>query len=571
MKRSGDSGDNTQAGRENPADCGDSPKEIPARRGFSISYKGKSLLSRVDPVAHGERVAAELLVKEDTLYFCPSPLYGYGLDTLLRRLPESSVVLCVEADEALFQISQRALGELGGGGAMRPLALVQAAQPAQPGELCAFVRETWGQRRFRRVEEIRLGGGWQVFPHLYEELIRALRREIAVEWGNAMTLIRLGRLYARNFIRNLAFLPDGEDIAALNFGPSPVLALGAGPSLDYVLDGLATAAAAGRRFAIVCVDTCLQALNERSIRPDLVVILESQHWNIRDFSGARGRNIDAAIDLSALPASARVLAGKRFFFATPWTELSLFTRLGQAGLLPRAFAPLGSVALSAVALALSVSCGPVLTAGIDFSFTLDAYHARSTPQSLELERSQRRTRSGINAAAALRDGTFAARSKAGHSVRSDPAMRNYRDLFQQEFGGNPRLLDISGPGLPLGVKTISLPEAAEILNGGADTPPRGPASSKPPPPGREAMAAFIRREMAALTVLRDALSGERPLNPARVDELLDTASYLWAHFPECAGAGGRRPATADISFLKRVRTEIEPFLKCWEMAAPRRA
>ena len=569
------------------------PVELPARRGFSISYRGKTLLSRIDPVAQAERLAAEIPVKERTLYFCPSPLYGYGLSLLLERLRneaggKNSAVLCVEADEQLFEISQNSRREQGWNDGT-PLALVSV-----PEQLCAFVRKTWGERQFRRVEMIHLTGGWQLFPQLYENLANALRRELAVEWGNAMTLIRLGRLYARNLIRNLALLPEAENIAALDFGSSPVLALGAGPSLDPLLDGLSAFfggktrphanrySAEGnfpgpgkRPFKIVCVDTCLPALHERSILPDLVVILESQHWNLRDFSGARGRKIDAALDLSALPASGRVLGGKRFCFATPWTELALFKRLGDAFLLPEIFPPLGSVGLSAVALALRAGSGPVLSGGIDFSYTLDAYHARSTPGYGDIERRQNRLRSIINAGAAFREGSFAALSKSGETVRSDPAMRNYRNLFEQEFGGkanaDSRLMDITGPGLPLGVKTVTLAQAFAILFCKDKAAPPAVRASASIPPGvssprekREKTAAFIRGETDALKTLRDMLSGAIPLEPARLDGLLDSADYLWAHFPECAGLG--RPPASDLGFLKRVRAETDPFLKCWEMA-----
>ena len=568
MKLSGDSGGRISAGSAGSPNPQNSPLELSARRGFSISYQGKTLLSRIDPVAQGERLAAEFPVKEKTLYFCPSPLYGYGLDIFLGRLPKDSAVLCVEADEKLFEISKKAIVIPAGtgDGNPQPLALLRTSQPET---LCAFARKTWGGRRFRRLEEIRLGGGWQISPGLYAELAGALSREIALEWGNAMTLIRLGRLYARNLIRNLALLPQGENVNRLSFGSSPVLVLGAGASMDSLFDALPDTLpdfnkpAGQRPFRIVCVDTCLPALHERSIQPDLAVILESQHWNLRDFSGAKGRQIDAALDLSVLPASARILGGKRFFFATPWTELALFKRLGEAGLLPETFIPLGSVGLSAVALALRISFGPVLCAGIDFSYTLDSCQARSTPGHLELELKQRRTKSLINAAAVFREGTFAALSKTGQPLRSDPAMRGYRNLFEQEFGKNPRLLDIAGPGLPLGLKTVSPTEAFAILNGARE------AEGEPPQarPGgidyRNRLAAFVKSEIETLIALRKALSGESPLDAGRLEELLDTVDYLWAHFPDCAATGGRRPA--DISFLKRVRTEIEPFMDCWKM------
>ena len=71
------------------------------------------------------------------------------------------------------------------------------------------------------------------------------------------------------------------------------------------------------------------------------------------------------------------------------------------------------------------------------------------------------------------------------------------------------------------------------------------------------------QEIYLLTELKETLSGGIP--PKRLDGLLDDCDYLWAHFPECAGADHHPPST-DISFLKRVRTEIDPFLGLWEMS-----
>jgi len=489
----------------------------------------------------------------------------------------------VEADENLFEISRKAIGECD----VNKIALTKAVCPEQ---VCTFVRDSWGERAFRRVEVMRLSAGWQLFPELYGNIEAALKREIALEWGNAMTLIKLGRLYARNLIRNLVLLGESKNITDLDFGSSPVLALGAGPSLDFFLDKLFSALEmkikkpGERRFKIICVDSALKALHERGIIPDLVVILESQHWNLKDFSGMKGLKIDAAIDLSALPASARVLEGRRFFFATAWTKLWLFTRLEEAGLLPKTFPPLGSVGLSAVAAALSAGSGPVLVAGLDFSYTQDAYHARSTPGQAEKENRQNRLTGIINAGAAFREGSFSALSETGKPVRSDPAMRNYRDLFEQEFGGNPRLFNIAaGAGLYLGVKTLTAEEALAVLNSaGTAAPPEEPslsgeafASPKPPEePGdarKKQITGFIRRETETLEELKKMLSGEIPAENARMEELLDNADYLWAHFPDCAGTSNRdggciRPPCTDIGFLKRVRTEIDPFLKLWEMA-----
>ena len=541
-----------------------------ARRGFV--YKGKTLLSGVDPAGRAERTADAIPVTDRTLYFCPSPLYGYGLGRLLVRLAEAphSAVLCVEAEKALYDPSLKnrdpALA------ANPKLCITDVCESAA---LCALVRQTWGARVFRRVEAVRLSGGWQLFPELYETLADALRREIATDWGNALTLAKLGRRYIRNALRNLALIPRCPSITEISFGGAPVLALGAGPSLDPLLDGLslrfgeALKMRRGRPFRIICVDTCLSALRERGIVPDLAVILESQHWNLRDFIGCRGWNVPAAMDISALPASGNMLSSTLFLFMTPWTELRFFERLRAAGLLPPAIPPLGSVGLTAVELARRLGRGNIIAGGIDFSFTPDAYHARSTPGHREKLRSHSRFGSLFNTAA-FGPAACGLLSKSGLPVRSDPAMRNYRALFEREFAADPRLFDVAGGGLPLGLRTLSPAAAFDALakgeGGPEETPPAAESGLA------ERLRTFIQGERNRLAALREVLTGGASARAEQLDALVSECDYLWAHFPDYAGAGGRRPGfgelaaagPAALSFLKRLRTEIDPALALHE-------
>jgi len=176
-----------------------------------LTRNGKPLLSGIDPIRRAERTADAVPVRDRTLYFCPSPLYGYGLDRLLERLvaeAPNSAALCIEADAELFELSLQNITQRQEEGesaaissaAYRKLRITNICEEAA---LCAFVREQWGARAFRRVEVVRLSGGWQLFPGLYDSLCEALRREIATDWSNAMTLAKLGRLYIRNALRNL--------------------------------------------------------------------------------------------------------------------------------------------------------------------------------------------------------------------------------------------------------------------------------------------------------------------------------------------------------------------------------
>jgi hypothetical protein len=557
---------------------GELPRRIPARRGFSLSYRGKTLLSLMDPIAQAERLAAELPVKDRTLYFCPSPLYGYGLGTLLERLGRGSAILCVETDPRLMELAGESLGPLLGPpeGRESRLALVR---PGGPAELCAFVRERWGGRTFRRVEALRITAGWRLDEAAYGALEAALVREIALDWGNALTLVKLGRRYARNALRNLALIPRSPPLSALSFGDRPLLVLGAGPSLDEFLPALlrffgpAARRPETRPFGVICADTVLPVLRDWEIRPDLAVALESQVWNLRDFIGLGDWKPPLAMDLSAFPATGGVLGGEVVLFSTPWTELSFFRRLEGAGLLPERLPPLGSVGLSAAALALRLSSGPLLTAGLDFSFTPDRYHARSSPGHRDRLNRQNRFQGVLNVEAAFRPGAGAARSKSGLPVRTDPALKNYRGLFEREFAGLGRFRDSGGTGLPLGLEVLS-PEGAFALLSGAGSGPGRPAQAEPgegrgfaagngagAEEKRRRLERFIREERESLLRLRDILSGAAGAGAEELETLLDRNDLLWAHFPECAAAGGRRPAASDLSFLKRVRVEIDPALR----------
>ncbi|MDL2229895.1 DUF115 domain-containing protein, partial [Treponema sp. OttesenSCG-928-L16] len=535
--------------------CDETPRLAEARRGFSIRYRGKNLLSLYDPITQAEKLADAAEKMERTLFLCPSPLLGYGLQRLLDTMGDDSALLCVESDEKLMALSREAIGQ-----AILDHPRFRLTHIRGAAQLCAFVKDTWGQRSFRRVTELKLNGGWQLDPDLYASLADALRREITLDWSNAITLMTLGRRYARNTVRNLALLPAARRLGELNYGSQPLLVLGAGPSLDPLLERLIGTYPSARDprtrpFRIICVDTALPALRARDIKPDLAVALEAQHWNLRDFIGLKGWNIPLLMDLSALPASAGALGGELYLFMTCWTSLSLFDRLEQAGLIHDRVPPLGSVGISAAEIALRLSGGPVLIGGIDFSFTLDAFHARSSPSSLSGLARQNRLTGLIRPETAFSKGSLKIQSKSGDGVRSTHGMLSYRNIFEQEFSGESRLKDTLSSGLPLGIPALGPEEAFSILLDA--TPPEteraesGSIDSPAPPDKerlRESCAAFIRSEQETLRELRRMLTGEGKARQDSLDTLLDRADYLWAHFPECAGRGGRRPDSGDISF-----------------------
>ena len=536
----------------------------PRNDSHSLVKNGKTLLSGIDPAGRAEKIVDALSLKNRTLYLCPSPLYGFGLSRLLFRFETEapgSAALCVEADSELYELSAANIESSVAKNKKFHLTDVCDAE-----KLPAVIRGKWGVMAFRRIEMIRLNGGWQLFSQAYDLIRDQLCADIALQWSNALTLNKLGRLYMRNLLRNLPLLSRFQSADVLSFGSYPLLVLGAGPSLDDVLKKLTedNLQRTERKFKIICVDTCLGALKDRGIIPDLTVILESQHWNLRDFIGCRDWNVNAAVDLSSLPASAQILSGGVFLFMTPWTNLRIFERLEKAELLPAAVAPLGSVGLTAVELARRLTSGKIICAGLDFSFSQDKYHARSTPGHRGKLNAQNRFRTILNTAA-YDSYSSSAVSKSGENVRTSPSMKNYRGLFESEFGGDPRVFDIEGIGLPLGVKTLSMEEAFNVLKNeelgirNEELEMRNEELGIKNGEKKIQLTSFFKSEVNRLVELRDILTGGGNAGKESLSVLLDECDYLWAHFPDYSG--GRSADISDISFLKRVRAEIDPVLK----------
>ena len=99
-----------------------------------------------------------------------------------------------------------------------------------------------------------------------------------------------------------------------------------------------------------------------------VSILETQAWNLLDFHGAVNSGIPLLADMTSYPPSMTVTGGPLIPFSTAFAELNLFDRLKKANLRPIPLAPLGSVGLSSVELAIRLFSGPIILVGIDFGY-----------------------------------------------------------------------------------------------------------------------------------------------------------------------------------------------------------
>jgi hypothetical protein len=511
-------------------------------RGLTLYYRGRNLYSSSEPREAALRRAAAARLQERSLVLVPGLGLGYGLEELLARLPAGGALLCVETDPKL-----RAL----------PAALVPTRDPrlrlagTLPEALAAA--QALGLHRFRRVEVVALCGSCHLDRAGYDAVRQSLEEDIRQFWQNRITLAHMSRLWLRNLFANLATLAAGGQPAVLECS-RPILVAGAGPSLEEAVGRIAPVR---ERVTLLAVDTALPALAESGLAPDWVFALEAQHYNLEDFLPFRDPALALLCDLSSCPSVLRLFP-RRQAFATRFHPLPLFDRLAAAGLLPPELPPLGSVGVTAVRAALSLTAGPVLLAGLDFCYPEGRTHARGTP-------SQRRALGSCSRLRPADSGLFEALTsrpllrlagKGGRQQVSDLVLRSYALQLRALAAKSGRLFDLGAVGLETGARPVrSAGELEALLSSGPWPPaPALPAFRASP----DRLRGFLRAEAELLRAAEDELEQalQRGAGPGPAVQAVD---YVLLATPEAdpqrqAERGNLALALANARWL-RARVE----------------
>lgn len=513
-----------------PVTADEGPVLLQTDEGPTLRWRGVDFYPRKEPVSYARRKARVFSPLPRTLYYVPSLGLGHGLPELLEKLPQSSAVLCVEAFQEVMGIALQR-------GVFRDPRLV-IVRTVEPDAAVAALRSL-GTGRFRRVVEMPLCAGYRLAPEAYAAVRRGLEREIMRFWQNRLTLIAMGSLQVRNLLSNLPLLRDALDFSALSTS-LPVVVAGAGPSLEESLPLLAEHRG---RFALLAVDTALPTLGACGITPDIVMDVEAQAANNADFLPAPARDPHPAsagpflaCDLSVHPTAARLFAGRTCFFSSEFAPLRLWDRLAGCGLRPAPFPALGSVGVAAVFAALRLSGAQVFLTGLDFAFPGSRTHARGSPFLLAaLERVTRFEpvgQSGFQALAVRR--LLRAADKHGRPVLTDRVMGSYRDGLEAEtraFAG--RVYDCGQTGLPLGLRTVSTGQFADLLASGPEEQERIRVDRRRRFPV-DALGPLVAAERDLLSRMAGAAAAYASGTAAaeEVAALLTEADYAWAHFPD---------------------------------------
>jgi len=542
----------------------EAPLVLETPGGLSVRYRGRLLYSGRDPSKLPRRLAGTCDRGPARLLLVPSPLLWYGVPELLAAMGEGSAVLCVEADPALAALARLRMPERLRDDARLAFLELHSVEAA--------IAAAASMGDFRSSSLVSLSGGQSLNASLYRAMAASLRDFFESEWRNRAALMTLGPRWASNILDNLAALPWIDPSPPPRF-PGAVVVCGAGPSLESALPFVAEGASSGRLGVVAC-DTALGSLLASGIEPDLVVCLEAQAYNLGDFTCAGSRPLALAADLSSHPATFRAVRGPKHLSFVRITRSPFLDRVGEvlrsSGIPFLELPPLGSVGVHAFRLARLLSDGPILAAGLDFSFEPGKTHARGCPSLLAEEaRLGRLTRWPAQFAVSFRDRNIRLDPAgtdlggAGPRLITDPILLSYAALLSDTASAGaddapePGLYDIRGRGPSIGMRRVTLDRARTIVEAAAPMGSGaswggGPVAGGQRPDSAAAIASFLRGEAARLEGLRKALRGGTKIPREELARLVADVDYLYWGFPD-----QRRAGDLAQDFLNRLVPQLE--------------
>ena len=594
------------------------PCLVQTGQGFSVSYNGRFLYSKYAPQKAIVQTVANMQILPGTLILCASPCLWYGLSELLAKLPADCLVLGIEKDAPLHEIAQTELKKIRAAGYDDckanttqdttqgiPVALLEPDELYDIVEIISEGRTRYGAtlppiHRFRRAILLEMSGGTAFYAAEYKKIAFAAENAIATFWKNRLTLTKLGRLFSRNVFHNLAALPRSVPLASyLKKINRPIVVFGAGESAGKTIASVPRGA--WQHCYVLCVDAALPVLTACGIEPDGIVAVESQLAIEKAYIGCTDTRATIFADISSRQQVTAHTKGSVCYFASEFAPTHFLADLKDSGLLPPLIPALGSVGLTAVYLALSLRATsgiPVYVTGLDFSFSLGATHTRGAPAHKARLCMTGRLRPPANYDAAFRPGAQFVQGKDG-GVFTDTALSGYAQQFAGVFADAENLFDIGEGGLDLGMARVDFVEAVAATDTCGGTQADAEQAKTCPAPAEtggcalaeadgcvlseanecipavekdctlgtdctlaQKVTALFTRERTALERLKDllvhgdAVRSETISVQEEICALLARREYLYLHFPD-----GYECRASDISFLKRVRSEIDFFLK----------
>ena len=377
---------------------------------------------------------------------------GHITEAVARLWPESVIIAAAYSSE----IAQAA-----------PLPAVPVWHPGTPVAFADFLRSQLGELQIEGLRVLEWPPAAHAFPRVSRSANEAVRQVVQELNGSFVTTVASGRSWLRNSFAN--FLYAEPVLSGRLCSPGrPILIAAPGPSLE---DSGPLISEFRSRVELWALPSSCVFLLESGLVPDLVIMTDPGYYSMHHLHFAvppcpLAMPLSAARGAWDLPTGGRGGRGAPvFFLGQPVVfEKALLDAAGvSAPLIP----PHGTVAATAVDLALASTSAPVIIAGLDMGTRDLLSHARPNAfdRLLLLEASRLRPHTSLLFHRAAEFGSV--RDARSPGLRVAPALRTYAGWFDAGLAGaRGRVHRLLPSAVPLaGMNPLDAPGMRQLFQG----------------------------------------------------------------------------------------------------------
>jgi len=375
----------------------------------SLRINGATLHSSYDPEREAQRFVEESLGSESpsTILVLGEGL-GYIAAAAARQHPEATILVIIYSAE-IFHATNRASQGVWHSGA--------------DVDIKAFLRAHLGELEIEGLRVVEWPVSQRLFPEMSRTVNEAVRQVVQEMNGSFVTTVGAGRLWIRNAVAN--FIALESPLVGRPCAPNrPIVIVAPGPTLERAAHSLV---ANRDRFDLWALPSSCVFLKETGLVPDLVVMTDPGFYSIHHLQFAP-TPCPLAMPLSAA-RGAWDLPFRPYLLCQPDLVEKAF--LHAAGIAAPVIAPHGTVAATALDLALMATEAPVIMAGLDMSMRDITPHARPSAFDTLLQLDACRTSPHASRLFHRASAQHAHRRVSGSEARVSPALRTYAGWFDE--------------------------------------------------------------------------------------------------------------------------------------------
>lgn len=399
--------------------------------------------------------------------------------------------------------------------------------PGVSGTVLQFLRSSVHELEAEGLAVVEWPASARLFPEVSLRANQSLHQLFREVRGTLVTTSALGRRWLSNSLSNFLGIDSLSPWLGSQTGNTPIVIAASGPSLQEGSDFLA---AYRESIELWALPSSLNFLLSRDLTPDTVVLTDPSYYAFSHLRCAKDHNIHLIMPLSAARGSWRISARVSLLNQETPVERALLEAAGAA--VPRIPAQ-GTVAATALLLALGRGQSPVIFAGLDFCYRDIFSHARPNNFENWLEPTSNRLGSLHHKIFALAaEQTASGRGSSRGTLALDTYAGWFREIGSTRGKGiyrlHPSEIELQG------IENIGENQLARLIRAGKNSEVRAYRGESPLPvqtyPSRERRTLIARDVLAGwiaqIESLEAAMGTSAGLEPLMSDSDLLSLLYL---------------------------------------------